>query len=153
MRMQKYFFEGIRVEVFWVVLVMQGIVFGGFSAFIASQKDRDSFSWFFLGFFFSILAVLALIAIPKREITDHSNANLRTCPYCAEQVKVEATICRFCQKDLPVLNIDLENNAAVVLQNQPTEVPAWVKGYVIIFFWLLGIFLLMSYIGNWPDGT
>ncbi len=77
-----------------------------------------------------------------------SSGGIRTCPYCAEQVKVEATICRFCQKDLPVLNIDLENNAAVDLQNQPTEAPAWVKVYVIIFFWLLGIFLLMLYIVN-----
>lgn len=32
-----------------------------------------------------------------------SSGEIRTCPYCAEQVKAQATICRFCQKDLPVL--------------------------------------------------
>jgi hypothetical protein len=29
---------------------------------------------------------------------------VRTCPYCAEQVNVQATICRFCQKNLPPLS-------------------------------------------------
>jgi len=32
-----------------------------------------------------------------------STDQIRTCPYCAEHVKAQATICRFCQKDLPVL--------------------------------------------------
>ena len=31
---------------------------------------------------------------------------VRTCPYCAEQVKAEALICRFCQRDLPALTED-----------------------------------------------
>jgi hypothetical protein len=52
-----------------LVLVIQGIVFGGFSAFIASQKKRSSTSWFFLGFIFSLLAILALIAVPNLEKT------------------------------------------------------------------------------------
>jgi len=77
-----------------------------------------------------------------------SSRAIRTCPYCAEQVKAEAVICRFCQKDLPVLNLDLINNTAVDLQNQSTEAPAWVKVYLIIFFGLLGLFLLKSYIGK-----
>lgn len=88
--------------IFWTVLIIQGIIFGGFCAFIASQKNRDSGVWFFLGFFFSILAVLALIAIPKENSADQPDA-IRKCPFCAEFIKAEAVICRFCQKDLPVL--------------------------------------------------
>jgi hypothetical protein len=87
---------------FWTVLIIQGIIFGGFCSFIASQKNRNSSNWFYLGFLFSILAVLALIAIPKENIADEPDA-IRLCPYCAEQVKAQATFCRFCQKDLPVL--------------------------------------------------
>jgi hypothetical protein len=33
----------------------------------------------------------------------------RKCPFCAEFVKIEATICRFCQKDLPPISYPAEN--------------------------------------------
>lgn len=46
---------------------LQAIVLGGFSAFIAKEKNRDLVSWFFLGFLFSLIALIALIAIPKLE--------------------------------------------------------------------------------------
>jgi hypothetical protein len=93
------------MEIFLIIFI-QGIISGGFCAFIASQKNRDSLGWFFLGFLFSILAILALIAIPKHNDTNQFDV-IRICPYCAEQVKEQAIICRFCQKDLPVLNKDL----------------------------------------------
>lgn len=47
------------------VLVLQGIVFGGFAGFIAGQKNRDALGWFLLGFLFSLLAILALVAVPS----------------------------------------------------------------------------------------
>jgi hypothetical protein len=31
------------------------------------------------------------------------SVGLRKCPFCAEQVKAEAIVCRFCHKDLPLL--------------------------------------------------
>lgn len=95
----------------------------------------------------AFISGVLLIGFSSRSEASSSRA-IRTCPYCAEQVKAEAVICRFCQKDLPVLNLDLINNTAVDLQNQSTEAPAWVKVYLIIFFGLLGLFLLKSYIGK-----
>jgi len=95
----------------------------------------------------AFISGVLLIGFSSRSEASSSRA-IRTCPYCAEQVKAEAVICRFCQKDLPVLNLDLINNTAVDLQNQPTEAPSWVKVYLIIFFGLLGLFLLKSYISK-----
>jgi hypothetical protein len=47
------------------ILLSQAIVFGVFCSYIAAEKGRPGSSWFWLGFFFSLLAVLALIAVPK----------------------------------------------------------------------------------------
>jgi hypothetical protein len=31
------------------------------------------------------------------------NKARRKCPHCAEQVKIEATVCRYCQRELPAI--------------------------------------------------
>jgi len=131
--------------IFWVVLIIQGIIFGGFCSFIASQKNRDTVSWFFLGFFFSLIAVLALIAIPK----DKSDVG-RVCPYCAEQVKVQATICRFCQKDLPLQALDNKDkalSASTMLEEYESADKIIIMGaisFVVVLVIICGIYLSVT---------
>jgi len=48
-----------------LIIIVQGIVFGAFSSFIAKEKNRDEAGWFLFGFLFSFIALLALIAVPK----------------------------------------------------------------------------------------
>jgi formylglycine-generating enzyme required for sulfatase activity len=59
--------KGLNVEFVLIALVLQALVFGFFCGYIAQEKGRRYGSWFALGFFFSILAVFALIAVPKIE--------------------------------------------------------------------------------------
>ena len=89
----------------FIIILLQGIIFGSFSSFIAKEKNRDSLNWFILGFFFSFLAILALIATPKEEqiINKNEVSNkydpseiTKKCPDCAEIIKLEAKVCRFC---------------------------------------------------------
>jgi hypothetical protein len=56
------------------IIIIQGIIFGAFSAYIAGEKNKNPLSWFILGFLFSILAILALAATPKKETEDASQA-------------------------------------------------------------------------------
>jgi hypothetical protein len=37
-------------------------------------------------------------------ITAQAYSSNRKCPFCAEHVKAEASVCKFCQKDLPRLD-------------------------------------------------
>jgi hypothetical protein len=56
------------------LLVIQGVIVGFFCSYIAKEKNRDSTSWFWLGFWFSIIAIFALIAVPKVESRNSSNS-------------------------------------------------------------------------------
>jgi hypothetical protein len=47
-----------------LLLLIQGTVVGLLCSYVAEQKHRSKFNWFILGFFFSLLALVALAAIP-----------------------------------------------------------------------------------------
>lgn len=69
------------MEYLLFALLIQGLVFGFFCSYIAKEKNRGGINWFCLGFFFSILAVFALIAVPridKKESNDDSNPSIKT---------------------------------------------------------------------------
>ena len=46
----------------------------------------------------------------------------RHCPYCAEVIKVQAIVCRFCNRDLPLGEVD-----TVWKENQPSKASASYK--------------------------
>ena len=101
-----------------LVILIQAIICGGFCAFVASHKGRSAGVWFALGFLFSFIALLALMAVPaiiREELRSpsHSPASRKSaynvapsdlgnvsCPFCAELIRPTAKICRFCQRDL-----------------------------------------------------
>ncbi|MBA4312191.1 MAG: hypothetical protein C0417_06135 [Chlorobiaceae bacterium] len=62
-----------------LIFLIQAIIFGSFCAFIAREKNRYSIGWFFLGFLFSLIALLALIAVPTApKLDDPRQSNKRT---------------------------------------------------------------------------
>ena len=84
---------------------------GIFSAIIASNKGRSGCAWFLLGVLFGPFGLL-VAALPAEQRGDTEgyqvqvagkrrrefNAELLTkkCPVCAEHIKLEALVCRFC---------------------------------------------------------
>lgn len=66
-------------------------------SYVAKQKNRDGVNWFALGLIFNIFALLALIALPAGAVL---LAGQKKCKYCAETIKNDALICRYCQRDV-----------------------------------------------------
>ena len=80
---------------------------------IAESKGRSGAEGFWIGFFLSFLGIAIELILPKGErrritknglrlIVNRQNQPLRECPFCAEMVLAEATVCRFCNHNLPV---------------------------------------------------
>lgn len=83
------------MEIF-VVAILIGLL----PAFIAQSKGKSFMGWWFYG------AALFIIALPHAlimssnkaaiERKEMSGGDMKKCPDCAELIKAEAKVCRFC---------------------------------------------------------
>lgn len=71
---------------------------------LARRKGQSFLFYWFVGFLFLPGALILVFvkdrnprAIEARQLAQ----GMRKCPHCAELVKAEATLCRYCQQPLP----------------------------------------------------
>ena len=88
------------------MIVIAWLSFAVVCAIIASHKNRSACAWFFLGLIFAAFALIVLVCIPAEKQGTH-----RKCPHCAEDVLVEAKICKHCNKELGAIEKPANNNS------------------------------------------
>lgn len=87
---------------------MEFLILWGLCGFIggcvASSKGNSFMGGFFVGLILGpigwiISALMSGPPLPQSiQVTVNNTPELKVCPYCAEQIKAAATICRFCDR-------------------------------------------------------
>ena len=86
--------------------IILGVVFcffgacNGLQALVEPRPQRALGGATIALFFFAVGAIFLFVGARSRR-SEEDDQRTRVCPHCAERIMPKATVCRFCQRELP----------------------------------------------------
>jgi len=109
--------------VFCIFALLFGLIFAAATSKIAESKGYTfTFPWALSGLLFGPIALLVAVAVPKREF---GGSKLTTCVHCQSKIPVDASVCRYCQRDVEPAESAASRASALDQKNAEMTVEKW----------------------------
>jgi hypothetical protein len=105
--------------------VIGWLTLAGVAGMIGASKKRSFFGYFLIGLVLPIIGIVAAIMAKPNEAAEEQAELQRgdrvRCPHCAEIIRAEASVCRFCGRD--VIHAGGQSVGGVVLREDWNQSP------------------------------